>query len=62
MVELVKKEIIFNDEEKKVLGGVKGVMVFLKDGKEVDDKEADSSILYIYDEDGNNIRRIYGEV
>lgn len=59
---MVKKEIIFNDEEKKVLGGVKGVMVFLKDGKEVDDKEADSSILYIYDEDGNNIRRIYGEV
>lgn len=59
---MVKKEIIFNDEEKKILGGVKGIMVFLKDGKEVDDKEADSSILYIYDEDGNNIRRIYGEV
>lgn len=59
---MVKKEIIFNDEEKKVLGGVKGVMVFLKNGEEVDEKEAESSILYIYDEDGNNIRRIYGEV
>lgn len=57
-----KKEIVFNDEEKKLLGGVKGVMVFLKDGKEVEEKDADSSILYIYDEDGNNIRRIYGEV
>lgn len=59
---MVTKEMIFDEEEQIKFGGVKGVMVFMKDGKEVDEKEADSCILNIYDKDGNNIQRIYGEL
>ncbi len=56
---MVEKEVIFTEEEQKIFGGVKGIMVFMKNGEVVDEKEADSSILNIYDEKGNNIRRIY---
>lgn len=59
---MVEKEIIFNEEQKKIFGGVKGVMIYLKDNQVVDESIATTSLLNIYDEHGNNIRRIYGDL
>lgn len=59
---MVEKEIIFNEEQKKIFGGVRGVMIYLKDDQVVDESIATTSLLNIYDEQGNNIRRIYGDL
>lgn len=59
---MVRKEVILNEEEQKLFGGVKGVMIYMKDGEAVDEEQADCCILNIYDEEGNNIKRIYGDL
>ncbi len=56
------KEIVFTEEEQKQFGGVKGVLVYMDGDEVVDEKEATSAILNIYDEQGNNVKRIYGEL
>lgn len=56
---MVQKKIEFDDETKQKLGGEYGILVFMKGEECVDEKDADSGILNIYDEHGNNSRRIY---
>ncbi len=56
---MVQKKIEFDKEIKQQLGGEYGILTFMKGEECVDEKEADSGILNIYDEENNSIKRIY---
>ena len=57
------KKIVFDEIAKKQLGGSYGIMVYMKDYiEEVDKSKANTSILYIYDDNDKVIQRIYGEL
>ena len=57
------EKIVFDEFDKKQLGGSYGIMVYMKDFvEEVDKSNANTSILYIYDENDKVIQRIYGEL
>lgn len=57
------EKIVFDELGKKQLGGAYGVMVYMKDySEEVDKENANTSILYVYDENDKVIKRIFGEL